>query len=650
MASPVATDELRAASDDEVDAAVQHADPMVLRGLLHQLTGDESVAAVRPTPQVGIDPAKLVDPDAIAALRAKAAAFLKAHRDAGGAPDLGPPERLPRSLALAAGVDEVPAEDLELWLEELALEPFVRGLPPTEVPTGFEVVVIGAGMGGLNVAVQLRHAGIEFTVVEKNPGVGGTWFENRYPGARVDSPSRTYSHLVGVDFEPRYPFCPHDENKRYFDWMADEYDVRRRIVFDTEVTSLVWDEADARWEVRAHGPDGERVWRPNVVISAVGMLSRPSIPAIPGADDFEGLAFHSSWWPDDLDHAGTRIGVSGTGCSGVQLIPAVAPDAGHVTVFQRTPQWLFDHPGYLAPYPPEVNWLDRNLPLYSNFLRFRAHWLASPYLSEAKRVIDPDFVHDDACSEVNLRLRTERLAFIERKLGHRPDLLAKVIPPHPPYSTRPVQVDSGDCYYDAILRDDVTLVTEGIERLTPTGVRTVDGVEHELDVLVYATGFHANQVLWPMEVRGRDGRTIESLWEKDGPRAYLGTVAPGFPNLFMVYGPNMNPYGGLGVVNFEEIATRWLLACIGRLLDEDARTIEVTESAYWRWNGELDAREEQKIYRHRLARSYYVNEHGRSSTNCPFTGIEMWHRMRRPEPADLLLGCPTASGRPSAAG
>jgi 4-hydroxyacetophenone monooxygenase len=211
-----------------------------------------------------------------------------------------------------------------------------------------------------------------------------------------------------------------------------------------------------------------------------------------------------------------------------------------------------------------------------------------------------------------------------------------MIPPHPPYATRPVEVDSGDCYYDALLRDDVTLVTEGIERITPTGIRSADGTEHELDVLVYATGFRANECLWPMEVRGRDGQAIEVLWAKDGPRAYLGTMAPGFPNLFMIYGPNMNPYGGLGIVNFEEMTTRWILACIERLVEE-RRSLEVTEAAYRRWNDELDARELLKIYRHPLAHSYYVNEHGRSSTNCPFTGIEMWHRMRRLDPADLVV-------------
>jgi 4-hydroxyacetophenone monooxygenase len=636
-------EELLEATDEQIDDAVAYADPMVLRGLLFQLTGDEDVAAIPVSPQVGIDAAKLIDEGDIAELRAKAGAYLKSHRDAGASSvDVLDRQRLPRSLALAVGVDAVPEEDLELWFEELALDPYERGLrwsatPRAEQLDGFSVVVIGAGMGGLNAAAQLRHAGIEFTVVEKNSGVGGTWFENRYPGARVDSPSRTYTHILGVDFHAAYPFCPREENERYFNWVADTYGLRDRIVFDTEVVSLTWDAADARWDVRAKGPDGEVVYRPNVVISAVGLLSRPSVPTINGMSDFTGRAFHSSWWPEDLDVGDKRVGVIGTGCSGTQLVPELALQARHVTVFQRTAQWLFDHPGYLAPYPPQVNWLDRNLPLYSNFMRFRAHWLASPYLSEPKRLIDPEYDHPLCRSEVNKRLWDERVAFIERKFAGRPDLVEKMIPPHPPYSTRPIQVDSNWCYYDAVLRDNVTLVTDAIERITPDGVTTVDGAEHELDVIVYATGFRANECLWPMEVRGRDGRAIEELWSKDGPRAYLGVMAPGFPNLFMIYGPNMNPYGGLGVVNFEEMVVRYVLACIEHLVLDDKRSIDVTEDAYWRWNAQLDAREERKIYRDPRARSYYVNEYGRSSTNCPFTGVEMWHTLRRPNFDDLVV-------------
>jgi 4-hydroxyacetophenone monooxygenase len=587
--------------------------------------------------------ATLADEADVAQLRSTAAAFLRQYRDAGAGPvDAGPGERLPRSLALAAGVDELVEEDLPIWLEELALDPWARAIeweaPPTaEQRQRFAVVVIGAGMGGLNAAVQLQHAGIDFVVVEKNSGVGGTWFENRYPGARVDTPSRTYTHIFGVDYSQPYPWCPQEENQRYFDWVADTFGVRDRIVFDTEVVSVTWDDDTARWEVVAKGPDGERVWRPNVVVSAVGMLSRPSVPEIAGMDDFEGLSFHTARWPEDVDLGDCRVAVIGTGCSGAQLVPELARRAGHVVVFQRTPEWLLPQEGYLSPYPPQVGWLDRNLPYYTNFIRFRTNWVLGPDVAYPFREIDPSFDDDEAPSAVHKRLREDLIGFMRKKLAARPELVDKMIPPHPPFAARPVLVDRDDCYYDALVRDDVTLVTDTIARITPTGIRTVDGAEQAVDVIVYATGFRANEFLWPMDLRGREGQTVDKLWAKDGPRAYLGSMLPGFPNFFMIYGPNTNPYGGLGVVNHEEMETRYLLDCVQHLVVHGKRSIEVTEEAYWRYNEELDRREELKIYSDPRVKSYYRNSHGRSATNAPFSGKEMWHRLRRPRYDDMVI-------------
>jgi 4-hydroxyacetophenone monooxygenase len=638
-----ARQELIEATDSHIEEVVSYADPMALRGLLYQLTADESLANVEVTAQSGIDPARLVHEADIALIRSRAAEFLKAYRDAGAGPlNIGPAGRLPRSMALAVGVDEVPPEDLELWLEELALDAYARGLrierPAAHRPRSFSVVVIGAGMGGLNAAVQLKHAGIDFTLVEKNGGVGGTWFENSYPGARVDSPSRAYTHIFGVDFGFPYPFCTRDENQRYFNWVADTFGLRDHIVFDTEVVSLTWDETASVWEVVAKGPEGQRIWRPNVVISAVGLLSRPSMPTIAGMADFDGPSFHTARWPEGLDVGDKRVAVIGTGCSGIQLVPELALQAAHVHVFQRSPEWLFDRPGYLSPYPAQIPWLDRNFPFHTNFMRFRTHWLMSPYLSGPLREIDPTFEDPHARSAVNKRLRDERIEFIRRKFVGRPDLLERMIPSYPPFARRPVQVDRDYCYYDALLRENVTLITEGIHRITPGGVATADGAQHEVDVIVYATGFKANECLWPMEVRGRGGRTVEELWAKDGPRAYLGAMEPGFPNFFMIYGPNMNPYGGLGVINHEEMVTRFALECIEHLVVEGKRSIDVTEESYWRWNDELDARQESRIYMDPRAKSYYQNEHGRSATNCPFYGTEMWHWLRRPDFDVLVVG------------
>jgi 4-hydroxyacetophenone monooxygenase len=629
--------ELLTATDAVIDDAVKFADPMVLRGLLHQLTGDESVAAtgLTPVPALNAETGTVSDPADLALLHSRAAAFLKSYRDQ-GAPEIpcGKPERLLRSLSLTAGV-ELPESELELWVEQLALDPWARGLvwrkPPAEADLrGFTVAVIGAGMGGLNAAVQLKRAGIPYFVIEKNADVGGTWYENRYPGARVDSTSRTYTHMYGVDFGYPNAFCPQRENLRYFKWVAEHFGLREDISFDTEVESVVWDDAAKLWEIHAVGPGGADVRRANAVIASVGFLSRPHLPSIEGMDAFRGRSFHTARWPADLDLAGKRVAVIGTGATGYQLIPEVAKLAKHTFVFQRTPNWCFDVPSYLHPFPPQVNWLDRNFPYITNFIRFRLGWLAGP--DNAKQVlrIDPAFSDPHARSARNKKVREERLAFIRRKLASRPDLIEKMIPVAPPYSARPIIVDSDYCIYDALLRDDVTLVTDPIRRITPNGIEVEGGTEHQVDVIVYATGFKANDFLWPMEIRGRGGKRVEELWEKDGARAYLGTMLPGFPNLFMIYGPNTNNFGGLQIVDFEELVTRFALDCLGELITGKRKTIDVSLDAYWRYNAEVDRAEELMIYKDPRAHNYYTNESGRSATNCPIDVRRIWAWLRNP--------------------
>jgi 4-hydroxyacetophenone monooxygenase len=535
---------LLSASDDAIRAALAVADPMTLRGLLHQLTGDPDLPAmpVRLAPAGTSEAMRLADRADAARVRDKAFAFLAAHREA-GAPELplGPADRVPRSLGLVAGV-ELAADEVEMWTEELAADPFARGLawpspPDPAALAGFAVLVIGAGLGGLGAAVQLKRAGIPFTVVEKNPGVGGTWYENRYPGARVDTPSRGYTHAFGVEYEYPNPFCAQAENEKYFNWIADEFGLREHIALSTEVRSAVWE--DDGWTVTLVDPDGERAVRVSAVVSAVGFLARPSVPDLPGAERFGGLAFHTARWPAGLDLAGKRVGVIGSGCTSYQMAPELAGAAGHLTIFQRTPQWVFDRPGYRQAFPPEATWLDRAVPWYRNFQRFRVSWLSGPHVQSAAFTIDPDWTGPDSLSALNQRLRDQRIAFLERKLGD-PALVAAMTPPHPPMSARPVLVDPELSVLDVLLREDVELVTAGIAEVTEAGVRTADGVEHPLDVLVYATGFKANDFLWPMEIRGRDGLRVEDLWAADGARAWLGTMLPGFPNLFLLYGPNTN--------------------------------------------------------------------------------------------------------------
>jgi 4-hydroxyacetophenone monooxygenase len=630
--------ELLDATDDVIDDAVRFADPMVLRGLLYQLTGDESVAATDVSARVLglVEAMVLTNPSDAELLQSKAADLLKAYRDRGDAEiPLGPADRLRRSLSLCCGED-IAAADWEMWLEQLAIDPWARGLVWTDEPDPrrlqeFTVAVIGAGAGGLGAAVQLAHAGLPYVVLEKNSGVGGTWFENRYPGARVDSPSRTYTHIFGVDFDYPNPFCEQKENERYFNWVADTFGVREHIEFNTEVKSVIWDEAAKHWMIDAVGPDGPRSWHANAVISGVGFLSRPNIPDLEGLATFEGQAFHTARWPADLDLSGKRVAVIGSGCSSYQLVPELVKLAEHTYLFQRTPNWCFDVAGYLAPFPPQVTWLDRNFPYFTNFTRFRVSWLYGPDSLGSAFTADPAFKDVHARSAVNKRARDSRLEFLRRKFADHPEMVEKMLPVAPPFSSRPVLVDSDYCVYDALLRDDCTLVTEGIRRIKEDGIEVEGGGEVPVDVIVLATGFKANDFLWPMEVRGRDGQLLDQLWEKDGARAYIGTMLPGFPNFFMIYGPNTNATGGLGIFDFEEMVTRFALECIEHLILEGKDTVDVSVDGYWRYNHELDRLEALKIYKDPRANNYYQNEHGRSAANSPFDVRQMWTWLRRPQ-------------------
>lgn len=629
--------ELLAASDAQIEAAVKFAEPIVLRGLIFQLTGDESLAAIAPERiRAGYSEFDAIThPAGVAAIQSKAADFLKRYRDAGARPiSPGPPERMRRSLSLAAGA-EIPEEELAMWLEQTGIDPFARALAQDDQPEpakaqSFKVAVIGAGMSGLNAAVLLQRARFNYHVFEKNAGVGGTWYENTYPGARVDSPSRAYTHAYGVQCSFPYTFNTQAENLKYLDWVADQFDIRKNISFRTEVKRMIWDEATSEWVISAEGPEGAIEWRANAVFTGVGFLNRPSIPDIPGADSFEGPAFHTAKWPKDMDVTGKRVAVIGTGATGYQLVPVLARMAGHTYMFQRKPSWCFDLPGYLAPTPDETNWLERNLPYFANFARFRLCWIAGPQIGLPCYQLDPDYVDEHSRSERNKLIRQERIEFIQRKLKSRPDLAAKMTPDYPPLSMRWIMVDPDDNVYDALLRDDVTLVTDPIVRIGPNEIVTADGTSHPVDVIAYATGFRANDYLWPMEIVGRDGARIENLWAKDGPRAYLGAMLPGFPNMFMIYGPNTNNFGGLQIVDLQELVTRFGLECIAGLIKEGRKAVDVTSEAYWRYNTEVDEAEAKMLYSDPRAVSYYRNQFGRSSTNGPVDVRRMWRWLRDP--------------------
>jgi 4-hydroxyacetophenone monooxygenase len=642
----IVSDELRAASDETIENAVKHADPMILRGILHQLMGDDSVAdlSVRDDYFGYAFVNRIVRDEDVELLRQKASSFLRRCR-ASTTVELGSEGRLYRSLSLTAGV-ELPEVERAMWLEQSAFNPWARGLDkhmavtPTEAAQ-FTVGVIGSGLSGLNAAVHLKRAGIPFVVLEKNEDVGGTWWENHYPGARVDSPSRIYNHIFGVSYTYPNVFCTQEVNHQYMRWVAEHFEVLDNIEFNTEVASLVWDENHKQWTVTTKDVSGKsRIWHFNAIISCVGFLSRPKMPEIEGMGDFRGTSFHTTRWPQTLELAGKRVAVIGSGASSYQLTPEVAKIAAHTFLFQRTPSWCFENETYVKPLTQESIWLDRNFPYYVNFSRLRYSSFFGPENVGATVRIVPGFVDPDTVSPANKEMRDMCIASLKKKFARHPELIEKMIPDSPPMASRPIMIDDQDSILDALVRDNVTLVTDTIDRVTANGIRAA-GKEHPVDIIVYATGFRANDYLWPMKITGRNGSGLEELWAKDGARAYLGSMLPGFPNFFMAYGPNTNNNGGFQYIDLMEIEVRFALQSIAWLIKQRKAAVDVSTEAYWRFNDELDRMEKMMVYMDPRAHNYWTTGKGRSATNGPIDFRRMWNWLRdpsRPVPGELDAG------------
>ncbi|GGL70612.1 monooxygenase [Streptomyces fumigatiscleroticus] len=528
---------------------------------------------------------------------------------------------------------------LELLAEEIALpedDPRAPGWTVEQVRPGgeFDAAVIGAGFSGLLAAHRLAQAGVRVTVYEKNPDVGGTWLENTYPGCRTD----VASHLYNYSFAPRADWPDHfarrDSVLAYLRDFAKDSGAADRIRFGTEVTEMRWEEDAHRWHLTLRGPDGTTTGAVHrAVISAVGQLNRPSLPAIEGLGSFTGPAFHSAAWDHSADLTGKRVAVIGTGASAYQIVPELAGTASKVIVFQRTPPWLRPTPHYHEPLPDSTAWLCEHLPYYAQWYRF---WLFAPGL---RGILDGWIVDRDhppterAVSALNERLRASLLASMEAQLTDAPRLREAVIPRYPVGAKRVLR-DNG-VWLATLKRDDVRLVTAAVERETPAGV-VADGEEFAVDALVYATGFQASRFLAPMKVTGEGGRDLHAHWA-GAPRAHLGMTVPGFPNLFCLYGPNTNLVGqGGSIVWFSECAVRYVLDAIRLLLARGADAVSVREEAYDAYNAWVDAAGADRAWVFSTAGGWY-KDGARSAVNWPFSAAEYWTRTRRADPADLRL-------------
>jgi 4-hydroxyacetophenone monooxygenase len=532
--------------------------------------------------------------------------------------------------------EPVPDEYVPMLLEEMELDGRdARATRPLETQD-FPVVVIGCGESGLLAGIRLKEAGIPFTIVEKNAGVGGTWWQNTYPGARVD----VGNHFYCYSFEPTdqwtHYFAEQPELQAYFQGVMDKYDIGRHVLWETEVTDAAWDDATATWTVRARDRNGAITQlSARAVISAVGQLNRPHLPAIDGQQDFAGPAFHSAEWDHSVDLRGKRVAMIGAGASGFQIAPTIAPDVHHLTVFQRTAQWMFPNPNYHAEVGAGVQWALRHLPFYGRWYRFLLFWPGCDKGLEAARV-DADYPDQQkAVSEINEITRIMFTEWIRSQVGDDPDLLAKVQPDYPATGKRTLQ-DNGS-WLQALTRDNVELVRTGIDRIEPDAVITDDGTRHPADIIVYATGFQANKMLWPMTIVGRDGEILSERWG-ERPSAYLGITVPGYPNFFCMYGPGTNLAHGGSLIFHSECQMRYITECLELLIANGHRALEPREDKAANWHDRSQAEMRKMVWSQpSVKHSFYKNEFGEVYVLSPWRLVDYWTWTREPNPDDFIF-------------
>ncbi len=483
--------------------------------------------------------------------------------------------------------------------------------PPPTAPAGPRIVVIGAGFGGLGTAAELIRAGFEdVTLLEKAGDIGGVWRDNTYPDAACDVPSSLYSWSFAPN--PGWPrrYAQQADILSYIKRTADELGLTERVRAGVEVATAEFDEATATWTITT--TTGETLTA-DVLVSAVGQLSRPVIPDLPGREDFAGPAFHSARWDHSVDLTGKRIAVIGTGASAIQFVPAIQPRAGHVTVFQRSAP-------YVVPKPDRA-YTERH------HRSFRRRPATQRFGRELTRVLSEQL--NRSLTGTNPMKRLLELGWRIQLRAQVPDpaLRAKLVPDYPLGCKR--LLFSND-WYPALVQPNVSLVTERAAEILPHGVRAADGSVHEADVIVYGTGFAATEFLAPMTVRGVGGRSLEEAWA-GGARAYLGVCVPGFPNLFVVYGPNTN-LGGSSIISMMEAQA----ALIRQLVERSARggaPVAVRDGAEERFDAEMHERLTRTVWSG--CESWYADEQGRVTTNWPGTVAEYRARCSAVDHADF---------------
>ncbi|GAA3543941.1 flavin-containing monooxygenase [Nocardioides daeguensis] len=478
--------------------------------------------------------------------------------------------------------------------------------------TSASVIVIGAGFGGLAAAHHLRQAGItDITVLERADDVGGVWRENTYPGAACDVPSVLYSWSFARKHDWSHRYARQPEILDYIREHATSSGLRDLVRTGAEVTGAAWDDAARRWTVELAG--GEQL-SADVLVSAVGQLSRPSIPALSGLETFAGPAFHTATWDHDVSLAGKRVAVIGTGASAIQAVPAIVDEVAELKVFQRSAPYVVPKPD--GAYSARQQERYERHPQLHDLTRSGVFHLSE----QLNKTLDSDGRLADL-------LRAAWQLHLRRQV-HDPELRARLVPDYPLGCKR--LLFSND-WYPALTRSHVEVLTEAITTVEPKGIRTADGALHEVDVIVFGTGFAATEFLAPMQIRGRDGRLLSEAWE-GGARAHLGITVPDFPSFFVLYGPNTN-LGGSSIIGMLEAQSGY----VAQAVTEIGRSgpIEVRPERAAAYDTEMQGRLGESVWS--SCASWYRDPSGRITTNWPGTVREYQQRTARFDVADFRV-------------
>lgn len=619
-------------TESEVRAAIAQAVPNVLRLALYEATRDPELAAMEVERKPYWGGAFFVSELAgrhVARVQEMAVDFILGGGQSGRKPSEG---ELRAMMDLLIG-QPVSDFNYEVGRGDLVDDPFPLGVewtqePPAEARQAFHVVIIGAGLAGLSTAIQLDRLGIRYTIVERNPEVGGTWWVNDYPEARVDIASHHYQYSFMKNYPWRHYFATQEELLEYARTVADRFDLRRNLRLATLATSADWDEDSATWRIGIEGPGGgEETLVCNVVISAAGLFNSINMPDIPGIGEYRGKMFHTTAWDHGYDYSGKKVALIGVGSTGAQLMPALAAKAGHLTVYQRSPQWVSAIEGYRAEVSGEVQWLFDHFPNYWGWYSYFTFCINMGGDPEGLQNVDPEWQRAGGMiSQRNDELRKHNIRYIQSKVGHRPELAEKLTPGFAPFAKRPV-VDNG--WFDALDRPNVDLVTAPIRRITADGIESEDGYR-PFDLIVVGAGFKTERYLWPVAYRGRGGISLEDAWEKDGARAYLGISIPDFPNLFVIYGPNGQARSG-GLIKWLEIWSRYALRMIVTMIEQGHRSASVRRDVHDDYNRRMDEAMKLCVWGQEGSESYYINSHGRSAVNMPWKPAEFYAWVREPD-------------------